>query len=50
MTPQKMISVDFSEIPSLQVTCRECGGKIVFPIPSPKLEIQQHLGRSLAYR
>jgi hypothetical protein len=36
MTPQKTISIDFSEIPALEITCKACTGRILLPLPLPK--------------
>jgi uncharacterized protein with PIN domain len=43
VTPYKLTSISFSEIPNLEVTCNECKGKIVLPLPSPKSTLPQFL-------
>jgi hypothetical protein len=35
MTPKSTLSVNFAEIPALEVKCSECTGTIVFPLPLP---------------
>jgi len=32
MTPQKLFSADFREIPSVELTCK-CGGSVSIPMP-----------------
>jgi hypothetical protein len=43
MTPKSALSVNFAEIPTLEVRCSECTGAIVFPLPLPKQYLQKHL-------
>jgi len=43
MTPQKSISIDFSEIPALEITCKDCKGRVVLPLPLPKQDLQRLL-------
>jgi hypothetical protein len=43
MTPKSALSVNFAEIPTLEVRCSECTGTIVFPLPLPKQYLQKHL-------
>lgn len=43
MTPKSTLSVNFAEIPALEVRCSECTGTIVFPLPLPKQFLQKYL-------
>lgn len=42
MTPKSALSVNFAEIPALEVRCSECTGTIAFPLPLPKQYLQKH--------
>ncbi len=41
MTPQKSVSIDFAEIPALEITCKGCSGRIVLPLPLPKENLER---------
>lgn len=36
MTPRQLITVEFSEIKKVEITCKKCGAALVFPIPTEK--------------
>jgi hypothetical protein len=43
MTAQKSVSIDFSEIPALTVTCKGCKGQILLPLPSPRHTLERKM-------
>lgn len=43
MTPQNIMNIDFSEIPALEVTCKDCKGRILLPLPFPRQILQKFL-------
>jgi hypothetical protein len=43
MTPINLFTVDFAEIPALEVTCAACKGRITMPLPLPKRDLQQFM-------
>lgn len=36
MTPKQLITIDFSEIDRVEITCLNCGAALVFPVPREK--------------
>jgi hypothetical protein len=34
MTPKQVVTIDFSEITKIEITCHKCGASLVFPVPT----------------
>jgi uncharacterized protein with PIN domain len=36
MTPKQVITINFSEINKVEITCLKCGAALIFPVPQEK--------------
>jgi len=41
MTPKNLISIDFREITSVEITCTECGGMMTLPVAKENIPVSQ---------